>query len=283
LEVWTLPEEERLLEAHAIRKRIQKFLEGGGQIPKVERPLPKSEVLRELLESSDPIENQLAEVLIYWQETKRQGGRFPGLGREPGQIKKLGAKYVIEQRVRSRASGFDEVSSSGQSYEKIVVDHAESFPGEVVQLAKARMADFNLVEPTEDRQELERRTREIRARPYIMSEPPAGNPSPRKEVATGTVFVRDPRVVAYTQIRAKGKCELCLLDAPFKRLDDTPYLETHHILPLANGGPDTVENCAAVCPNCHRALHSAGNHEELAERLRAAIVKAKITGQPKIS
>lgn len=283
LEVWTLPEEERLLEAHAIRKRIQKFLEGGGQIPKVERPLPKSEVLRELLESSDPIENQLAEVLIYWQETKRQGGRFPGLGREPGQIKKLGAKYVIEQRVRSRASGFDEVSSSGQSYEKIVVDHAESFPDEVVQLAKARMADFNLVEPTEDRQELERRTREIRARPYIMSEPPAGNPSPRKEVATGTVFVRDPRVVAYTQIRAKGKCELCLLDAPFKRLDDTPYLETHHILPLANGGPDTVENCAAVCPNCHRALHSAGNHEELAERLRAAIVKAKITGQPKIS
>lgn len=276
LEVWTLPEEELLVEARAIRKRIQKFLEGGGQVPKVDRPLPKSDVLRELLESDDPLENQLAEVLIEWQDTKRQVGRFPGLGREPGQIRKFGATHVIEQRVRSRASGFDEVSSSGgQSYEKIVLDHADDFPDDVVAIAKERMADFELVEPTEDWEELDRRTQKIIARPNILSEPPAGNPSPRKEVATGTVFVRDPRVVAYTQIRAQGKCELCLLDAPFKRLDDTPYLETHHILPLANGGPDTIENCAAVCPNCHRALHSSGNRDELAEKLRVAVAEAK--------
>lgn len=274
LEVWTLPETELLLEARAIRKRIHSFVEQGGVVPKTERPLPKSEVLQELLASDDPLENQLAEVLIDWQETKRQVGRFPGLGREPGQIKKFGAKHVIEQRVRSRASGFDEVSSSGQSYEKIVLDHPEEFTEEVVQIAKERMADFALVEPTDDRGELERRTQEIISRPDILSSPPAGNPTPRKAVSAATVFVRDPRVVAYTQIRAQGKCELCLIDAPFRKSDDTPYLETHHIWPLAEGGPDTVENCAAVCPNCHRALHSAGNREDLAEKLRAAVAGA---------
>ena len=140
LEVWTLPETELLFEAHSIRKRIRKFIDEGGAIQKVARPLPKSKVVQDLLGSDDPLENQLAEALIDWQETKRKDGRFAGLGREPVQIRQHGAKYVVEQRVRSKASGFDEVSSSGQSYEKIVLDHAERFPADVVQIAKERMA-----------------------------------------------------------------------------------------------------------------------------------------------
>lgn len=271
LEVWTLPETELLFEAHSIRKRIRKFIDEGGAIQKVARPLPKSKVVQDLLGSDDPLENQLAEALIDWQETKRKDGRFAGLGREPVQIRQHGAKYVVEQRVRSKASGFDEVSSSGQSYEKIVLDHAERFPADVVQIAKERMAEFDLVKPTGDREDLDRRTRVILDRPDIVGQFPAGNPNPRKEVTTGTVFVRDPRVVAYVQVRSAGKCELCSEDAPFRRTDGTPYLETHHILPLADGGPDTVENCAAVCPNCHRALHSSADREELAARLKTAV------------
>lgn len=283
LEVWTLPEADLLLAARAIRTRIHEFIRDGGVVPEVDRPLPSSKVLQGLLESNDPVENQLAEVLIDWQETKRKGGRFPGLGREPGQIKKHGAKYVIEQRVRTRASGFDEVSSSGQSYEKIVVDHPQIFPPEVVRIAKDRMADFELVEPTENREELERKTRAILNRPDILKEPPAGNPNPRREVAMAIIYVRDPRVVAYTQARAAGKCELCLQAAPFRRVDSTPYLETHHILPLAEGGPDTVENCAAVCPNCHRALHAASDREQLTERLQIAVAEALSLQQIKMS
>ncbi len=268
LEVFTLPEPELLLAAYDIRNRIQAFRESGGQVPKVERPLPKSEVLRELLASDEALENQLAEVLIDWQETKRDFGRFPGLGREPGQIRKHGAVHVIEKRVRSRASGFDEVSASGKSYEQIVVDHFDKFPDEVVEVAKKRLADFDLAMPTDNRDELEQKSKAILSRPEMLSEPPAGNPSPKKELALGTVYVRDPRVVAYTQQRAKGVCELCQQKAPFCRPDGTGYLETHHILPLAEGGPDTVENCAAVCPNCHRALHSANDKEGLAEVLK---------------
>ncbi|WP_080666815.1 HNH endonuclease signature motif containing protein [Variovorax paradoxus] len=34
-----------------------------------------------------------------------------------------------------------------------------------------------------------------------------------------------------------------------------PYLEVHHITPLALGGDDTVDNAWALCPNCHREKH----------------------------
>lgn len=271
LEVFTLPEAELLLAARDIRNRIRTFRESGHEVPMVERPLPKSEVLQGLLASNDPLENQLAEALIDWQENRRLGRRHAGLGREPGQIRKYGAKYVIEQRVRSRASGFDEASGSVESYEKIVLDHPDRFDEEVVQIARARIADFELAQPTQNRDELEQKIKEILSRPDMIAEPPAGNAVPTKEAVIGLLFVRDPRVVAYTQRRADGICDLCHEDAPFKRPDGSPYLETHHVLPLAEGGPDTVENCAAVCPNCHRALHSADNRQELAEKLRIMI------------
>jgi len=272
LEVFTLPEVELLLAARDIRSRIRTFREVSGQAIQMERPLPKAQLLRELLASDDALENQLAEVLIDWQETKRAMGRYAGLGREPGKIRQEGARAVVEKRVRSRASGFDEVASSGQSYEKIVIDHADQFSDEVVKIAKERLADFELVMPTDDRTELDARVSAIISRPEMLTEPPAGNPRPRKELAVGTAYLRDPRIVAYTQTRAAGVCELCLEKAPFSRSDGTPYLETHHVLPLAEGGPDTVENCAAVCPNCHRALHSAENRNWLAKKLQAKVL-----------
>ena len=69
-------------------------------------------------------------------------------------------------------------------------------------------------------------------------------------------FIRNPDVVAEVKIRAKGFCESCKNEAPFKTAaKGEPYLEVHHVITLANGGPDTVENCLALCPNCHRKMH----------------------------
>lgn len=34
-----------------------------------------------------------------------------------------------------------------------------------------------------------------------------------------------------------------------------PYLETHHIVWLARGGEDSIENTVALCPNCHKKMH----------------------------
>ena len=62
-------------------------------------------------------------------------------------------------------------------------------------------------------------------------------------------------VAEHAKRRAKGRCNLCQETAPFNKKNGTPYLETHHIEWLVNGGADTVENTVALCPNCHRKMH----------------------------
>lgn len=79
---------------------------------------------------------------------------------------------------------------------------------------------------------------------------------PSSTIATTTVFRRNPDVVAEVLSRAMGNCEDCRAPAPFnRRSDGTPYLEIHHLVRLADGGKDTVENAVALCPNCHRKAH----------------------------
>ena len=67
--------------------------------------------------------------------------------------------------------------------------------------------------------------------------------------------------------RAAGVCEACGADAPFVKEDGTPFLEIHHITRLSDGGPDKVENVAAVCPNCHREAHYATEKKRFKEAL----------------
>jgi 5-methylcytosine-specific restriction protein A len=84
----------------------------------------------------------------------------------------------------------------------------------------------------------------------------SGGKKPTSIVVQSTVFVRNPDVVAERLLRAGGRCEECLADAPFMRArDGTPYLEVHHKVQLAVGGDDSIENTIALCPNCHRWFH----------------------------
>lgn len=82
-------------------------------------------------------------------------------------------------------------------------------------------------------------------------------------VSTGEVrmFVRDPKVAGWVRANAEGRCEACCANAPFRRDDGVPYLEVHHLRPLAEGGPDATDNAIAICPNCHRELHSGSGRE----------------------
>lgn len=72
---------------------------------------------------------------------------------------------------------------------------------------------------------------------------------------TGQQFERDPYVVEYVKRHAAGVCDLCEARAPFVTADGLPYLEVHHIVWLARGGEDSIGNCVALCPNCHRKMH----------------------------
>ena len=69
-------------------------------------------------------------------------------------------------------------------------------------------------------------------------------------------FLRSEKIREYAKIRSKGKCELCEQPAPFNDKYGRPFLETHHIKYLSKGGKDTIDNVAAICPNCHRKIHN---------------------------
>jgi 5-methylcytosine-specific restriction enzyme A len=79
---------------------------------------------------------------------------------------------------------------------------------------------------------------------------------PAKVITGSVIFIRNPDVVAEALHRAHGTCERCKKPAPFlRKRDQSPYLEVHHLVQLADGGEDTIENAVALCPNCHRELH----------------------------
>lgn len=79
---------------------------------------------------------------------------------------------------------------------------------------------------------------------------------PQKKRVLSSVFSRNPDVVAETLHRANGICTDCGNEGPFiSKLDGKPFLEVHHIIRLADGGEDTLDNTVALCPNCHRKQH----------------------------
>lgn len=99
-----------------------------------------------------------------------------------------------------------------------------------------------------------------------------GKTKPKEVTTTVIQKVRDPYIAEYARRRANGICQLCGVPAPFNRSDGTPYLESHHIVWLSSGGEDSIENTAALCPNCHRKMHIVNDPEDV-EWLKAVIKK----------
>ena len=97
----------------------------------------------------------------------------------------------------------------------------------------------------------------------------AQNGPPRKTLVAAPVFERDPYVRAISRKRAQYRCEVpnCTSEVFVTSLEK-PYCEVHHILPLASGGTDTLDNTACVCANHHRELHVGVRSEVLTRELR---------------
>lgn len=87
---------------------------------------------------------------------------------------------------------------------------------------------------------------------------------------TSASFVRDRYVSEYAKRRAQGICQLCNDPAPFIDCNGNPFLESHHVIWLADGGADSVENTVALCPNCHRKMHMLDLNEDVEKLQRAA-------------
>jgi len=120
------------------------------------------------------------------------------------------------------------------------------------------------------------RTRDLWALPLselrdvaVTSAPVQADPISRRTLLRR----RSEAVKVYVLRRAEGKCEACGGPAPFLSKRNQPFLESHHILRLSDGGPDDPRHVAAVCPNCHREAHygleSDALNRQLLERVGA--------------
>lgn len=93
----------------------------------------------------------------------------------------------------------------------------------------------------------------------------------REQVITRKVYVeqkqRSACVSEFAKRWADGFCLLCDQKAPFNDKSGKPYLESHHIQWLSEGGNDSIDNVVALCPNCHKKMHILkGQPEELEDR-----------------
>jgi hypothetical protein len=93
-----------------------------------------------------------------------------------------------------------------------------------------------------------------------------GSDSPERQRTSGWAYPRDPRVREEVMRRAEGKCEYCGT-LGFKDRHGNPYLESHHIIALANEGEDRLTNVIALCANHHREAHFGANSERMEEEM----------------
>ena len=131
--------------------------------------------------------------------------------------------------------------------------------------------------PIADSLELEQLTARVRASTKL--DEPLGSDQPaQSEVRSSRQFRRRADVRAWVLQNANDLCEGCAEPAPFVASDGFPFLEVHHMRPLAQGGPDTTCNAAALCPNCHRRLHLGLDREEY--RLSIIAARSRLRDHP---
>ncbi len=91
----------------------------------------------------------------------------------------------------------------------------------------------------------------------------------KRAQVTSTIYVRDPAVRQRVRARSNGKCELCG-QSGFRMASGAIYVETHHIVPLSEGGKDIDSNVVAICADDHRRAHYASDRHEIAAKLTLA-------------
>ena len=97
----------------------------------------------------------------------------------------------------------------------------------------------------------------------VQPEPEAGV---ERRITSGMTYVRDSAIRSRALDRAKGTCEYCAKPG-FTMADGRVFLETHHVVPLNEGGSDTEDNVAALCPNHHREAHHGARAADIRRTL----------------
>lgn len=107
----------------------------------------------------------------------------------------------------------------------------------------------------------------------------SGGSRPLTRVLPMRNYVRNALVISIARLRASHRCEVHDCSHPvFETAEGLPYTEVHHIVPLANGGEDTIENVACLCAAHHREIHLGKRAAELTSWLRQ--IRAANFGAP---
>ena len=78
-------------------------------------------------------------------------------------------------------------------------------------------------------------------------------------------YKRNPEVSLRTKLRTKDEngfmhCDFCgcssISDNMYGSNKSTRMFETHHIIPISEGGIDNLYNTACLCPGCHTRIHN---------------------------
>ena len=172
-------------------------------------------------------------------------------------------KYVYQGRVKlARAPYFETQPDADGVDRKVVV-----FPLKLVDAAKP--VSMPIEEFRTSTKVRERKASRL-SREQLEEKVSRARSTPGERTVTSKQYERDPYVSQLTKLRANGRCDLCEQPAPFLDKNSNPYLETHHIEWLSKGGKDTLDNTVALCPNCHRKMHTldlAEDRDKLTEKL----------------
>jgi len=98
-----------------------------------------------------------------------------------------------------------------------------------------------------------------------------GTDNPDYTLSLTWSYSRDKRVRGAVLRRAKGRCEYCGKPG-FMMGTGKRYLETHHVIALADEGVDRLTNVIALCANDHREAHFGERRIEIESEM---IVKLK--------
>lgn len=94
--------------------------------------------------------------------------------------------------------------------------------------------------------------------------------SPEKRDGGGSAYLRSAQVRETVLRRAAGTCESCS-EPGFLMDNGAVFLETHHVIPLSENGPDVEWNVVALCPNEHRQAHYGADRRDMRTRLVAKL------------
>jgi 5-methylcytosine-specific restriction endonuclease McrA len=119
---------------------------------------------------------------------------------------------------------------------------------------------IELREPQESKESLSKSIRSgITSRnSYMLPEIKSSTEALESHLIESERFVRSQRLAKLLKSFYGHQCMIC---GTFIFTDGLPYTESHHVIPLSEGGFDSPDNIAVVCPNCHTAFHHGKTEE----------------------